>query len=157
MQRTSVYELRQRPTHALSYGQKKRVAIAGVLVMQPDVIVLDEPTAGLDPKGVSDIMKLLCDMRDQMGITIIAATHDIDIVPLYCDYAYLLKEGRLLMDGTPDEIFARPDILRENNLRLPRIAHLMEILSDRDGIPVDRSAATIGRARRELLRLLEKK
>ena len=157
MQRTGVYELRQRPTHALSYGQKKRVAIAGVLVMQPDVIVLDEPTAGLDPKGVSDIMKLLCDMRDQMGITIIAATHDIDIVPLYCDYAYLLKEGRLLMDGTPDEIFARPDILRENNLRLPRIAHLMEILSDRDGIPVDRSAATIGRARRELLRLLEEK
>ena len=157
MHRTGVYELRQRPTHALSYGQKKRVAIAGVLVMQPDVIVLDEPTAGLDPKGVSDIMKLLCDMRDQMGITIIAATHDIDIVPLYCDYAYLLKEGRLLMDGTPDEIFARPDILRENNLRLPRIAHLMEILSDRDGIPVDRSAATIGRARRELLRLLEEK
>lgn len=157
MRRTGIYELRHRPTHALSYGQKKRVAIAGVLVMRPDVIVLDEPTAGLDPRGVSDIMKLLCDMRDQMGITMIVATHDIDIVPLYCDYAYLLKEGTLLMHGTPDEIFTHPNILRENNLRLPRIAHLMEILSDRDGIPVDRSAATIGRARREILRLLEEK
>ena len=157
MRRTGIYELRHRPTHALSYGQKKRVAIAGVLVMRPDVIVLDEPTAGLDPRGVSDIMKLLCDMRDQMGITMIVATHDMDIVPLYCDYAYLLKEGTLLMHGTPDEIFTHPNILRENNLRLPRIAHLMEILSDRDGIPVDRSAATIGRARREILRLLEEK
>lgn len=155
MARTGVSELRQRPTHALSYGQKKRVAIAGVLVMQPDVIVLDEPTAGLDPKGVSDIMKLLCDMRDQMGITIVVATHDIDIVPLYCDYAYLLKQGKLLLGGTPDDIFSRPDILRENNLRLPRIAHLMEILSREDGILVDRSAATIGRARKEILRVLE--
>ncbi len=155
LHRTGVYELRHRPTHALSYGQKKRVAIAGVLVMQPDIIVLDEPTAGLDPKGVADIMKLLVDMCTQMGMTILAATHDIDIVPLYCDYAYLLKQGRLLLDGTPDDIFAQPDILRANNLRLPRIAHLMEILSDRDGVPVDRSAATIGRARRELLRLLE--
>lgn len=155
MARTGVSELRQRPTHALSYGQKKRVAIAGVLVMQPDVIVLDEPTAGLDPKGVSDIMKLLRDMRDQMGMTIIVATHDIDIVPLYCDYAYLLKHGKLLLDGTPDDIFARPDILRANNLRLPRIAHLMEILSREDGIAVDRSASTIGRARQEILRILE--
>lgn len=155
MARTGVSELRQRPTHALSYGQKKRVAIAGVLVMQPDVIVLDEPTAGLDPKGVSDIMKLLRDMRDQMGMTIIVATHDIDIVPLYCDYAYLLKHGKLLLDGTPDDIFARPDILRANNLRLPRIAHLMEILSREDGISVDCSAATIGRARKEILRVLE--
>lgn len=155
MARTGVSELRQRPTHALSYGQKKRVAIAGVLVMQPDVIVLDEPTAGLDPKGVSDIMKLLRDMRDQMGMTIIVATHDIDIVPLYCDYAYLLKHGKLLLDGTPDDIFARPDVLRANNLRLPRIAHLMEILSREDGISVDCSAATIGRARKEILRVLE--
>lgn len=80
MERTGVSALRDKPTHALSFGQKKRVAIAGVLVMEPSVMILDEPTAGLDPQGVSDIMHLLTELRDGLGMTILIATHDMDIV-----------------------------------------------------------------------------
>ncbi|MEG2138233.1 MAG: ATP-binding cassette domain-containing protein, partial [Oscillospiraceae bacterium] len=147
--------LREKPTHALSFGQKKRVAIAGILVMEPEVMILDEPTAGLDPQGVSDIMKLLTELQERLGMTILLATHDMDIVPLYCDYAYLMNGGRMVLEGTPAELFAQPDILRENHLRLPRIAHLMEILRKQDGLSVDPSAATIGAARREILHQLE--
>ena len=154
MARTGITALRDKPTHALSYGQKKRVAIAGVLVMEPSVMILDEPTAGLDPQGVSDIMGLLSEIRKTLGITIILATHDMDIIPLYCDHVYLLSGGRMVADGTPEEVFRQPELLRENHLRLPRIAHLMEILSDRDGVEVSRGAATISAARQEILRLL---
>ncbi|MBM6925424.1 ATP-binding cassette domain-containing protein [Pseudoflavonifractor phocaeensis] len=155
MARTGVSALRDKPTHALSYGQKKRVAIAGVLVMEPEVLILDEPTAGLDPQGVSDIMGLLAGLRDSLGMTILIATHDMDIVPLYCDYAYLLGEGKVLLAGTPEELISDPAALRANHLRLPRIAHLMEVLRDVDGLDADGSAATIGAARREILRLLK--
>ena len=154
MEQTGVAALRDRPTHALSYGQKKRVAIAGVLVMEPSVMILDEPTAGLDPQGVSDILRLLTRLRKDLGIAILLATHDMDIVPLYCDRVYLLSGGRMEEAGTPEDLFLHPEKLRRNHLRLPRIAHPMEILADRDGLQVDRSAATIGAARQELLRLL---
>ena len=152
---TGISDLRGKPTHALSYGQKKRAAIAGVAAMQPRVMILDEPTAGLDPQGVSDIMKLLKKLRSELGMTIILATHDMDIVPLYCDRVFLLSGGKMLRSGTPEEVFSDPEELRRNHLRLPRIAHLMEVLSDRDGVDVDRSAATISAARREILRLLQ--
>ena len=154
MARTGITALRDKPTHALSYGQKKRVAIAGILVMEPSVMILDEPTAGLDPQGVSDIMALLREIRETLGITIILATHDMDIVPLYCDRVCLLSGGKMVAHGTPEDVFSRPELLRENHLRLPRIAHLMEILNDRDGVAVSRGAATISAARHEILRLL---
>ena len=157
MERTGVGALRDKPTHALSFGQKKRVAIAGVLVMEPSVMILDEPTAGLDPQGVSDIMHLLTELRDGLGMTILIATHDMDIVPLYCDYAYLLSGGRVILEGTPEELFAQPEELRKNHLRLPRIAHLMEILRERDGLDTTPTAATISAARREINRLLQEK
>ena len=157
MERTGVSALRDKPTHALSLGQKKRVAIAGVLVMEPSVMILDEPTAGLDPQGVSDIMHLLTELRDSLGMTILIATHDMDIVPLYCDYAYLLSGGRVILEGRPEELFAQPEELRKNHLRLPRIAHLMEILRERDGLDTTPTAATISAARREINRLLQEK
>lgn len=155
MEKTGVAALRSKPTHALSFGQKKRVAIAGVLVMNPEIMILDEPTAGLDPQGVSDIMHLCQRLQREMGITIVIATHDIDIVPLYCDAAYLLSGGKMIAHGTPEELFRDPELLRQYHLRLPRIAHLMEILKDRDHLDVDTGAATIGAARREILRLTE--
>lgn len=155
LRRTGVWELRSKPTHALSYGQKKRVAIAGVLVMEPEVLILDEPTAGLDPQGVSEIMRLLTQLRDSLGMTILIATHDMDIVPLYCDYAYLLGGGRVLLEGTPEDLFSNPEALRANHLRLPRIAHLMEVLRQADGLNTHGAPATIGAARREILRLLK--
>ena len=150
---TGIAHLKDKPTHALSFGQKKRAAIAGVLVMEPEVLILDEPTAGLDPRGVSSLLALIGGLRDA-GMAVLIATHDMDLVPLCCDEAYLLGAGRVLASGAPEELFTRPDLLRENHLRLPRIAHLMDILRDRDGLDAG-AAATIGAARREILRLLK--
>lgn len=150
MTRTGITHLKDKPTHCLSFGQKKRVAIAGVLAMEPDVLILDEPTAGLDPLGVSEIMKLLKQTQQTLGITVIIATHDIDMVPLYCDHAYVMHEGEMIMAGTPKEIFARKDVLRKVNLRLPRIGHLMEILEDKDDFHFNEQATTIKEARKVL-------
>lgn len=152
MEQTGITALRNRPTHALSFGQKKRVAIAGILVMHPEIIILDEPTAGLDPRGVSDILHLCQDLQ-KLGITIILSTHDIDIVPLYCDSVYLLEEGQDVFYGTPEMLFENPEVLRHHHLRLPRIAHLMEVLHKKDHLDVRTTAATIRAARREILRL----
>ena len=122
--------------------------------MEPEVLILDEPTAGLDPQGVSALLELLASLRDGLGMTILMATHDMDVVPLCCDYAYLLGGGSVLAQGTPEELFTKAELLRANHLRLPRIAHLMAILRDRDGLDVT-PVGTIGAARRELLRLLK--
>ena len=153
MECTGVTELRDRPTHALSHGQKKRVAIAGVLAMEAEIMILDEPTAGLDPQGVSEIMRLLPELRKSLGMTIVIATHDIDIVPLYSTRCVLLRRGTVAFSGKTADLMAQPQLLRDNGLRLPRISHLMEILHNRDGLDVDLSASTISEARRELRRV----
>ena len=150
MKRTGVEHLKDKPTHCLSHGQKKRVALAGVLVMEPEVLVLDEPTAGLDPMGVSEIMGLLREVQKELGLSIVISTHDIDIVPLYCDYTYVLDQGRVLTEGTPKEVFSKPEVLRSVHLRLPRVAHLMEILENNDEFEFEGIAITIAEARREL-------
>ena len=153
---TGVTPLLDKPTHALSFGQKKRVAIAGVLIMKPEVIILDEPTAGLDPMGVSEILHLLLSIKKETGITLILSTHDIDLVPLYCDYAYVMSSGRIATQGSPRALFQNADRLRSLGLRSPRITHLMEILKREDQMPVDLSASTISEARRAIKLLVGK-
>jgi cobalt/nickel transport system ATP-binding protein len=148
MQQVDILHLKDKPTHALSFGQKKRVAIAGVLAMQPEVLILDEPTAGLDPLGVSELMHLLKKLQQELGLSILIATHDMDIVPLYCDYAYVLDQGNCILEGTPKEIFNEPQKIRSAHLRLPRIGHLIEILSKKDGFIFTENANTISEARR---------
>ena len=155
MKQTGVDGFADKPVHALSFGQKKRVAIAGVLVMKPKVIILDEPTAGLDPNGVSELMHLLLKIKNENGVAIVIATHDIDLIPIYCDYAYILNSGKVTLEGTPEGLFAQPDLLRQNNLRLTRIAHLMEILRSKDNIEFENNATTISQARIELLKVIK--
>ncbi len=150
LERTGISELRDKPTHYLSTGQKKRAAIAGVMVMEPELLVLDEPTAGLDPMGVNEIMNLLDEAKEHLGISIVISTHDIDLVPLYCDYVYVMDKGELITEGTPKGIFSKPEVLRKIHLRLPRIAHLMEILMKEDSFNFDDQAVTISEARRIL-------
>ena len=145
MEQIGITYLKDRPTHSLSFGQKKRVAFAGIMVMQPEVIILDEPTAGLDPVGVSELMHLL------QNTTIILSTHDIDVVPIYADVIDVMDQGHVIAHGTPEEIFAQPELLRSHHLRLPRISHLLEILQKEDGWDVDASVSTISGARKELL------
>lgn len=150
MERTGISHLKDKPTHSLSFGQKKRAAIAGVLVMEPEVLVLDEPTAGLDPLGVSNLMKLMKKLQTELNLSVVISTHDIDIVPLYCDYTYVIDDGRLILEGTPRDVFSHPEKIRRISLRLPRIGHLMEILRDRDGFEFTQSANTISEAREAL-------
>lgn len=152
MEQIGITYLKDRPTHSLSFGQKKRVAFAGIMVMQPEVIILDEPTAGLDPVGVSELMHLLQGVCRQQNTTIILSTHDIDVVPIYADVIDVMDQGHVIAHGTPEEIFAQPELLRSHHLRLPRISHLLEILQKEDGWDVDASVSTISGARKELLR-----
>ncbi|NLM05323.1 MAG: ATP-binding cassette domain-containing protein [Tissierellia bacterium] len=152
MKATGVEELKDRPTHFLSHGQKKRVAIAGVLAMEPKLIILDEPTAGLDPKGVSELLNILKTLKEELNMVILIATHDIDIVPLYADYCYVMDEGKLVFSGSPEEIFKEPERIRSLSLRLPRIAHLMEILKKEDGLDIEGMPSTISEARKEILK-----
>lgn len=140
-------ELADRPIHYLSYGQKKRTAIAGVLAMEPDIIILDEPTAGLDPAGVREIMKLLAQLNREKGISILMATHDVDLVPIYAQSVSVMSNGETVVSGTPREVFTDKKAVREVGLRLPRIAHLAEILANRDNVSLDYLPLTIGEAR----------
>ncbi|MDR2873252.1 MAG: ATP-binding cassette domain-containing protein [Methanobrevibacter sp.] len=145
----------KRPPHHLSGGQKKRIAIAGIVAMNPKIMILDEPTSGLDPKGVSQILQLLYDLNKE-GITIIISTHDVDLVPLYSKRINVIKKGVIVKEGTPQDVFRDIDIIRSSNLRLPRIAHLAEILDKEDNVNLgeDGYPLTISQSRRDILKLL---
>jgi len=141
--------------HHLSGGQKKRVAIAGILAMKPKIMVLDEPTSGLDPKGASQILKLLYQLNSE-GMTIVISTHDVDLVPIYASKVYIISQGKIIKEGNPQEVFEDVDTIRGANLRLPRIAHLMEILKKEDKLPFDKPyPLTIGGARKRILKEFE--
>ena len=141
--------------HHLSGGQKKRVAIAGILAMKPEVMVLDEPTAGLDPQGVVDLSKLLRELNDE-GITIIISTHEVDLVPDYAKKVFVLVDGLLIAEGTPKEIFSKPEILDQANLKVPIVTQLFQKL-EADGIDMENDyPLTIDEAREKFLKLLNK-
>lgn len=154
MTRAGIDTLGERPTHRLSYGQKKRVALAGVLAMEPELIILDEPTAGLDPQGIGELMEQLVTLQRQTGLAVVIATHDIDLVPLHADYVYVMDKGRVTLEGKPEVIFNEASTLRQAHLRLPRIAHLMEILKEKDGLQFSGVVSTISAARKLILALV---
>jgi cobalt/nickel transport system ATP-binding protein len=112
----------------LSGGEKKRIALASVLSMKPQILVLDEPTNELDPKGASDLLALLNKLNHDLGITLVFATHDVDIVPLLANRVVLMDHGSVQFNGALTEAFRETDLLRRLNLRAPRIAQLAEIL-----------------------------
>ena len=145
----------KKPPHHLSGGQKKRVAIAGILAMKPKIMVLDEPTSGLDPKGASHILQLLYQLNKE-GMTIVISTHDVDLVPLYADSVYIISKGKIIKEGSPQEVFGDVETVRKADLRLPRIAHLMEILQKEDNVSFGKPyPLTIGEARRRILKEIE--
>jgi len=150
-------EFVDKPPHFLSGGQKKRVALAGVLSMQPEVIIMDEPTSSLDPMATSDIMHLMLKLNKERGITLILATHDVDIVPLFSSRLCILDKGKVGSEGTPKESFSNTELIRKVNLRSPRIAHLFEVLKKEDKLPIaDELPLTISEARKEILRLVQR-
>lgn len=143
----------ERAPHHLSTGEKKKVAIAGILAMQPEVLVLDEPTAGLDPGGAMRLIKLINEMNRYLGITTIIATHEVDIVPLLADRVCIMSMGKIIGEGTPLEIFSSPELIKKTHLRLPIVAQLMEMLKE-EGVPVS-VRFTLEEAKDELLKVVK--
>ena len=137
----------------LSGGQKRRVAIAGVLAMKPDVLILDEPTAGLDPKGRDDILGCVKKLHDEMGITVILVSHSMEDVANYVDRIMVMNDGVLTFDDTPKAIFAHSAQLEAIGLAAPQVTYIMKDLYDA-GFNVDASAITIREAKEEILKSL---
>ena len=151
-------EFSEKPPHFLSLGQKKRVALAGVLAMQPEIIIIDEPTSNLDPRATSEILHLLLQLNKEKNITLFLATHDVDMVPLFATEMYILNKGKLVSKGTPKESLTNGNLIRQVNLRSPRITHLFEVLKTADKLPIsDELPLTISEARREIIRLMQQK
>lgn len=141
--------------HNLSFGQKKRVCIAGLLAMGHEILLLDEPTAGLDPMGEYKMMNLLTKLNKGKGVTIAMATHSVDLVPLFLDRLYILSRGHIVRGGIPEDVFTAPEDMTNVKLRLPQIAELIYRLKHEDNLPFDKIPLTIGEARREIIRLVQ--
>jgi cobalt/nickel transport system ATP-binding protein len=148
--------LAEKNIHHLSYGQKKRVCIAGLLAMGHEILLLDEPTAGLDPMGEQRMMELLTKLNRESGVTIVMATHSVDLVPLFLDRLHILSRGRIVRGGTPEEVFTAPAEMADVKLRLPHIAELIHQLKHDEKLPFRRVPLTVGDARREILEMLGK-
>ena len=141
--------------HHLSGGQKKRVAIAGILAMKPEIMVLDEPTAGLDPQGVTNLVKLLKELNDE-GITIVISTHEVDLVPDYANRVFVLVGGELIAEGTPKDIFSQSDILESANLKIPIVTELFQQI-EAEGFDMDNDyPLTVKEAKEKFLKLVNK-
>lgn len=125
--------LEARPIATLSFGQKRRAALAGVLALEPRIVVLDEPTSGLDPVGGSRIMGLLHRLNRRQAVTMLMATQDIDVVPAYADRVYVLRAGKVEATGPPAAVFAQVEALRRSGLRLPRAAHALMVIGQEWG------------------------
>ncbi len=140
--------------HNLSFGQKKRICIAGLLAMGHEMLLLDEPTAGLDPMGEYKMMNLLQRLNRDKGVTIVMATHSVDLVPLFLDRLYILSKGSIIRGGTPEKVFTAPEEMSEVKLRLPQIAELIYRLRHEDKMPFRKTPLTSGEARREIMKTM---
>ncbi|RPI40153.1 MAG: ATP-binding cassette domain-containing protein [Methanoregulaceae archaeon] len=129
-------DLAGRVPHHLSGGEKKRVAIAGVIAMEPEVLVLDEPTAGLDPQGVHDLVGFINSLSKTYGMTVVFSTHDVSLVAEVADYIYVMNKGRFAAEGTVEEVFMQPDMLKSLRLDVPVLPKLLLSLQ-KNGIPVE--------------------
>jgi cobalt/nickel transport system ATP-binding protein len=155
LQVVGMAEFEEKPPHFLSLGQKKRVALAGVLAMEPEIIIMDEPTSNLDPRATSEILHLLLQLNKEKGITLLLATHDVDMVPLFATKMFILNKGKLVSEGTPKETFSDSELIRKVNLRSPRLTHLFEVLKSEDKLPIDEALPlTISESRKAILKLL---
>ena len=136
----------------LSGGQKRRVAIAGVIAMEPEIVIFDEPTAGLDPAGCEDILRNICNYREAAGATVLMVSHSMDDIAGIADRLLVLNEGEIEMCAPPNEVFARAARLQEIGLTVPQVTELFLRLKEL-GLPVDTATYTLPQALRQLLSL----
>lgn len=146
-------ELFDKSPFELSGGQKKRVAIAGVLAMNPRFLILDEPAAGLDPRGKEEILGRIAALRRAREITVVLVSHSMEDIARYVQRIVVLNEGRIAYDGAPRQIFSRAKELEEMGLAAPEISYVMRELKAR-GLPVDEQAITVEEAKDSILKAL---
>lgn len=139
----------------LSGGQKRRVAIAGVIAMKPKVLILDEPTAGLDPKGRDDILGQIKKLHDEYGMTIILVSHSMEDVAKIAHKVIVMDKGKVALQGTTEEVFKEVDKLEAIGLAVPQITYLMRALRKK-GFNVSENVYTIEQAKKEIVRVLKK-
>jgi len=139
----------------LSGGQKRRVAIAGVLAMRPEVLILDEPTAGLDPRGRDDILEKIAYLHRESGMTIILVTHSMEDIANYADRLFVMNRGELVMQDKAKAVFSHYKELEKMHLAAPQVTYVMNALRDQ-GFQVSTDATTVEEARKELLGLLQR-
>lgn len=140
----------------LSGGQKRRVAIAGVLAMKPDVLILDEPTAGLDPKGRDEILHQIKSLQTETGMTILLVSHSMEDVAEYVDRIIVMNKGKVMYDDVPKKVFRHYKELEEVGLAAPQVTYIMHALKEK-GLNVDVNATTIEEARQEIMRALQQR
>ncbi len=143
-------EMWNRSLFELSGGQKRRVAIAGVLAMKPEMLILDEPTAGLDPKGREEILTLIRGLQKEQGITIVLVSHSMEDVANYVDRIVVMDHGRVMMNDVPREVFRHYEELEKMGLAAPQVTYIMQALRMK-GLDVDIDATTIPEAREQIL------
>ena len=144
-------DIAERSPFELSGGQKRRVAIAGVLAMKPKVLILDEPTAGLDPKGRDEILDQIAKLHKETGMTVVLVSHSMEDVARYVDRIIVMNKGEKMLDSTPKEVFRHYKELEEVGLAAPQVTYVMHDLKDR-GFDVSPDATTIEEAADEIMR-----
>lgn len=147
-----MYEHRERPTHKLSGGQKQRIAIAGIIAMEPECIVLDEPTAMLDPKGREEVMNTIIRLNKEKGITVILITHFMEEAQ-YADRVLVMSKGSIVLDGTPQEVFSESESIRKAGLDVPQTVDLLSRLNCK-GYNVDKSIISTKECAEEIFKFL---
>ena len=138
----------------LSGGQKRRVAIAGVLAMEPEVLILDEPTAGLDPSGRDEILDLVAKLHKERNLTVILVSHSMEDVAKYVDRLIVMNQGEKMLDGTPQEVFRHYKELEAVGLAAPQVTYVMHDLKEK-GFEVSADAATVEEAADEIMKCLK--
>ena len=146
------FSMADKSPFAISGGQKRRVAIAGVLAMEPGVLILDEPTAALDPKARDEILDSIRKIHKQMGMTVILVSHSMEDVAKYCDRLFVLNEGKLMLSGTLAEVFAHADTLQSIGLSVPQVTQMAQKLRKR-GINLPENIFTVQDAFSEIMKL----
>lgn len=139
----------------LSGGQKRRVAIAGVLAMKPEVLILDEPTAGLDPKGRDEILDQIARLRKETGITVILVSHSMEDVAKYVDRIIVMNQGQIMFDDAPKVVFRHYKELEAVGLAAPQVTYIMQALKEK-GLEVDTDITTIEEAKTAILKALRR-
>ncbi len=148
-----MYEYREHSPHQLSGGQKQRVAIAGIIAMRPECIVLDEPTAMLDPKGRKEVLKTIRRLNAKFGITIILITHYMEEAAL-ADRIVVMDNGEIIMDGVPRDVFSNVELMKRVGLDVPQVTELMYLLG-KSGLPSDTHIIDEDECAEALLELLK--